>query len=129
MKQYAKLYTGCLTTIICILMLFAAGNVRAETTSVTYEVTYQQTSAREVFAMVNRLRTGGSWCWNEENTKQVETGKLPALTYDYDLEKVAMQRAAELAIYYSHTRPDGSGCETAVNTYTAYGENIAAGWG
>lgn len=40
-----------------------------------------------------------------------------------------MQRAAEIAIYYSHTRPNGESCFTC--TYDgarSYGENIAAGY-
>lgn len=55
--------------------------------------------------------------------------KLQPLQYDYDLEKAAMQRAAELAISYSHDRPDGTDCFSAVtlSDCTTLGENIALG--
>lgn len=44
------------------------------------------------------------------------------------LERVANVRAVELQTKFSHTRPDGSGCETAIDFPCGYwGENIA--WG
>ena len=52
---------------------------------------------------------------------------LSALTMDDELLDVAMQRAAECAIYYSHTRPDGSRCTTAFQSGGYLGENIAIG--
>lgn len=54
------------------------------------------------------------------------------LVMDKALMECAMQRAAELAVYYSHTRPDGTDCFTIVKengiSYSALGENIAAGY-
>ncbi|OUO31944.1 CAP domain-containing protein [Olsenella sp. An293] len=50
---------------------------------------------------------------------------VPALTMDEDLTEAAMLRAAELAVFFSHTRPDGSSCFTV--SPKASGENIAAG--
>ena len=58
---------------------------------------------------------------NEERQK-VGVGTL---TLDADLTDAAMQRAAEIAYYFSHTRPDNTKCYT-VNSRTM-GENIAAG--
>lgn len=52
---------------------------------------------------------------------------LPALTMDKELLDVAMQRAAEIAIYYSHTRPNGSSCFTAFSKPGTSAENIALG--
>ena len=58
---------------------------------------------------------------------------LQPLQYDYDLEKTAMQRAAEIAIIYSHTRPNNKDTFSAFYEnsvyYTYAGENIAAGYG
>ena len=55
------------------------------------------------------------------------------MQYDYDLEKTAMQRAAEIAIIYSHTRPNNKDTFSAFYEnsvyYTYAGENIAAGYG
>ena len=52
------------------------------------------------------------------------------MRYDYELEKVAMKRAAEIAVSFNHTRPNGKDPWSAYskiyqNTYM--GENIAAG--
>lgn len=112
------------------VMTAGAITVRANQ-NITYEVAYQQSSARSIANMVNALRTNGSWYWNSANTQKVSTGSLEPLTYDYRLEAAAMQRAAELALYYDHTRPNGSDavtCLSGTGTYHAYGENIAAGY-
>lgn len=100
------------------------------TTELGIEVTYGQTEARTIYDMVNDFRTSDeTWYWNSSNTEKVyvETGEL---LYDYQLEKVAMQRAAELAVYYSHSRPNGVHrdvlCTEYGLTYQA-GENIGAG--
>ena len=92
-------------------------------------VKYCQTEARKLFDMVNDLRTGDeSWYWNSANTEKIYK-QLQALTYDYELEKVAMQRAAEIAVQYGHTRPDGTLCFTAYPPeYGGCAENIAAGY-
>jgi len=60
----------------------------------------------------------------------VATGSLGVLTYDYRLEADAMQRAAELALYYDHTRPNGTMAYTSLagNTYSSWAENIAVGY-
>lgn len=117
-------------TLTCgtALQTFAAES--AVTVSVTG--TYHQTRARAMLDLVNELRTTGEpWYWNEGNkTKTYPTG-LKALTYDHKLEQVAMQRAAEISLYYSHSRPNGD--EEPWGAYdelgyktTAWGENIAA---
>ena len=48
---------------------------------------------------------------------------LNELTMDKDLLEAAMQRAAELSIYYNHARPDGTSCFTVSSK--ASRENIA----
>ena len=58
---------------------------------------------------------------NEERTTQ----GLGTLTMDQTLMEAAMQRAAECAVNFSHTRPNGSICFTV--TSGCSGENIAAG--
>ena len=58
---------------------------------------------------------------------------LQPLQYDYDLEKTAMQRAAEIAIIYSTyvqiTKDTFSAFYENSVYYTYAGENIAAGYG
>lgn len=108
--------------------------VRAgETATVQLDVTYCQTEARSILDMVNDFRTGDdAWYWNSDNTTKTVCTDLSKLSYDYELEKVAMQRAAEIALSFSHTRTNGELCWTAYDeagyTYTAAGENIAAGY-
>ena len=65
---------------------------------------------------------------NQNRTSQ----KLQALEYRSDLQKAADVRAKEIVTKFSHTRPNGSSCFTAitengVTAYQALGENIAAG--
>ena len=57
----------------------------------------------------------------------VENG-LAELTYRNDVQDAANIRANEIISTFSHTRPDGSSCFTAVTVnYYAIGENIASG--
>ena len=62
------------------------------------------------------------------NQQRKENG-LSALTMDTQLNAAAMQRAAETAVYWSHTRPNGEDCFSVTTGLggTAAGENIAAG--
>ncbi len=102
----------------------------SKTVNVKVSVKYGQTEARSMFKMVNDFRTGpGAWYWDKTNTKKIRCNSLRKLKYDYKLEKVAMQRAAELAVSYAHERPDGTSCFSAYSeaklNCSAAGENIA----
>ena len=106
-----------------------------DTTTVQVEATYYQTDARRMGQMINDFRTSttDAWYWNKDGTKTVYNSgsntKLGTLTYDYDLEAIAMQRAAEIALNWNHTRPNGQRCFTAtVNDARSNGENIAIGY-
>ena len=99
-------------------------------TVLLYEVTNGQTEARSMLSLVNAFRTGSeAWYWNDTDTEKVQVSGLANLTYDYDLEAAAQVRAAEIAALFSHTRPDGRDCFSAVTegTFYAQGENIAYG--
>lgn len=91
--------------------------------------TYRQSEARTMLSMINAFRTGNdAWQWNEDDSEKVQITGLLALNYDYNLEKIAMQRAMELVVSYSHTRPNGESCFSAyTNEYQGGGENIAIG--
>jgi len=52
---------------------------------------------------------------------------LHELSIDDKLMKIAMQRAAECSIYYSHTRPNDTSCLELFPSAAVRGENIAAG--
>ena len=97
---------------------YGMGAVTAVTTIAgEFTGTYHQSDARKELDLVNEFRTSGdAWYWNEDNTEKISTGILNALAYDYALEKIAMQRAAEIAMLFDHTRPDGR------DTWTAYSD-------
>ncbi|MCL1890504.1 MAG: CAP domain-containing protein [Coriobacteriia bacterium] len=59
------------------------------------------------------------------NVARAANGKA-ALTVDKDLTAAAMQRVAEIAVFFNHTRPSGKSCFTVSDK--VYGENIAAGY-
>ncbi len=64
----------------------------------------------------------------DELNKLRKSVGLSQLTMDQELMRAAMQRAAELSVYYSHTRPNGKTCFTATNsTSGSMAENIAMG--
>lgn len=77
------------------------------TRNVSIQVTYGQTDARNVYGMINSMRRNSSdaWYWDTNNYTKTYCNNLQPLTYDYALEQVAMKRAAEIALSYSHTRP------------------------
>ena len=72
--------------------------------------------AKQVFSLVNAERAKYG---------------LSALTYDSTLERAANIRAVEAKTSFSHTRPNGTSCFTALDevgySYRTAGENIAYG--
>ena len=56
------------------------------------------------------------------NNERANNG-LDSLTIDEELTEAAMQRAAEISLYFDHTRPNGESCFTVSDM--AWGENIA----
>lgn len=115
------------------LMPQADAGIMASTSTAVIKATYYQNEARRQLSMINDLRTGSNaWVWNSSDTEKIWYRNLNSLYYDYDLEKAAMQRAAEVALEWGHYRPDGSYCVTAYpsafdNTWR--GECIAIGTG
>ena len=132
-KHRSRQICSVLMILMIIFTSLPLGVMEAEaaTPPVKIKVTYGQTEARAMLADINAFRTSetDAWCWDmSDSTKQ------PCLTteleYDYELERVAMQRAAEIALSYDHTRPNGKACFTAYPSgYMRRGENIAAGYG
>ena len=64
------------------------------------------------------------------NAERARQG-LPALTVSTTVQQAAQTRAEELQTSFSHTRPNGASCFTALTeagvSYTRAGENIAYG--
>ena len=81
-----------------------------------YETDELKDYAYQVAAIVNRERAANG---------------LPILKYSDKLSEAANIRAKEIQTYFSHTRPDGRSCFTAVTDsgirYRYIGENIAYG--
>ncbi len=79
-------------------------------------VNEEKSYAEQVVALVNEYRAKEG---------------LSALTLDNSIATAAQTRAVELESLFSHTRPDGRSCFTALNdigfSYWEAGENIAAG--
>lgn len=78
--------------------------------NLTYSGTYLYDYAYQVLDLVNKERA--------------LKGAAP-LSMDGDLLNAAMLRSGEQALFFSHTRPDGSDCFSVSDKM--YGENIAAG--
>ena len=130
--KYSKRWISLLLSVVMLLSVGTALSgtaFGADSDTVTVNVVgkYDQTGARKMLDMINQFRAGNdAWYWNEDNkTKTNLKGKLQPYAYDYSLERIAMQRAAEIAVDYDHTRPDGTFCWTAYDEITAVGENIA----
>ena len=69
------------------------------------------------------------WEVLEEVNEEREDAGLAPLTLSQELMNSAAVRSDELLEYYSHTRPDGSDCFTALENNIGYrAENIAAGY-
>ena len=122
---------GLVFLLLSALLLPMGQIARADTYQVSYSVVFMQTGCREMLQMINDFRTGGdAWYWDSDDKTKLWAEGLEELVYDYDLERIAMQRAAECALHYAHTRPDNTGCFTAftLDDIWSFGENIAAGY-
>ena len=123
-RWFRSLYAVLVAALVFVLCMQPAA-AAAEQYSITGK--FYQSESRATLALINSFRQGdNAWHWNEDNaTKTVKTG-LCAMTYDYNLELIAMQRAAEIAVFYSHERPDGTPFYTVkVSSTTSSAENIA----
>ena len=131
--------------LLCVILIFstfafAIGAEAAEIHTVQIKGKYHQSQARTMLAKVNAFRTGtNAWYWNSTNTGKIYVTGLNNYQYDYELEQIAMQRAAEIAVYYGaymkedqtqdHIRPNGKRWDTAHTQYNetngyAIGENL-----
>ena len=131
------------TKLRLLLLLFFIGGLiilpqkanadEVEAVPVSISVKYGQTEARTILDMINEARTNSehAWYWNKDDTTKTFCTDLKELEYDYDLERVAMKRAAEIALSYDHERPMGGYAWDIYNEekidWSKVGENIAAG--
>lgn len=126
-----RLICGVLAVALTATMtVLPARPAEAATADYQIPVTYGQTEARSMLGMINSFRASNdAWYWNGDNKTKTTCSGLQPLTYDYALEQAAMLRAAEIAVSFSHTRPNGTDCSDAFSSLPLYtvGENIAAG--
>lgn len=102
-----------------------------ELKDIEIEVVYYQSEARSVVNLINELRASDdAWAWQPNNVDKYWYKEAGPIHYDYSLEKIAMQRAAEAAFYFDHKRPDGSDSITCkYDGAIAWAENLGDGQG
>ena len=126
-NRWFRAASAALLTVLLSALLTAPVKAAAD-----YTITgkYHQSDARSSLSLINDLRSGDTaWYWNKGDTEKLYF-TLNGLTYDYGLEKIAMQRAAEIAVFYSHTRPNGYEWSTLeIDNVRSYAENIAISTG
>ena len=92
--------------------------------SATPAVVMDQSGAAQTLATAQALDGLAAELLKQINQKRTANG-LSALSYSADLQASADIRAKESVQNFSHLRPDGRGCETAVTVdYTVTGENL-----
>ncbi len=109
-----KALLSILGIVIFSICISTTSKAASKTIAFDIPVTEDYKSAYEVLDIVNKERAS--------------QGKAK-LTMDKDLLATAMLRANELVLNFSHTRPDGTSCFSAITKNTGgVGENIAAGY-
>ncbi len=118
----------CTFMVAMAVMIGTSTRVLAANKAYQVEVLFDQSGARGMLELVNDFRTGdNAWAW-DANGQKVYYDRGP-LSYDYNLEQIAMQRAVEQIMRWGHDRPDGSSCFSLVyNGTKSMGENVAMNW-
>lgn len=130
-RQIMKIIAMVMAISICFGLNVMAGETVLYDNEYSYNVS--QKEAREHFELLNKFRTGEeAWYWNEDNSTKKVCSDLKELVYDYELEKIALQRTAEIIRNFSHTRPSGDVRGSVFAEYgyetTFHGENICFGF-
>ncbi|BBH27731.1 hypothetical protein SG0102_26650 [Intestinibaculum porci] len=123
MKKWIGLLVSLLMVLSVCMPAYAQEN---ENMDVKTTITYSQSEALSMLKMMNDWRNAGAWYYQEDGSK-ADTGALPSLSYDDELESIAMTRAKQIAILFAHQQPDGQDIFALSNRL--HGENIAAGTG
>ncbi|MDE6957614.1 MAG: Ig-like domain-containing protein [Lachnospiraceae bacterium] len=114
-KWGKKTGLGLLLTVLIFVagFTFSAKDAQAaKMGSAVVKVKNEYSKSFEVLTIINKKRAAQ---------------KLPPLKMDKALLNTAMQRAAELTLYFSHDRPNGETCFSIFPSDYIMGENIAAG--
>ena len=131
-KRSRLLIVAGIIALIVTMVPVARTMAAAQTVNVYLSGSYDQTGARSMLQMINDLRANKgteqgdqAWYYAPDNSgNKIALNDLKPLVYDYELEAIAKQRAAEIAVRWSHTRPDGS---RSIDIDGVNAENIAYG--
>jgi uncharacterized protein YkwD len=130
MKNRFRSIAAALLTLALLLSCAVPSALAGDEVSVEVSAKFLYDEARSMLGLVNDFRTGDeAYYLDKDNQTRVSAAGLKELSYDYNLEKTAMLRALELAVYFSHTRPNGKQWSTAHSGRYTMGENIAYGYG
>ena len=114
----------CLIIIWAMVVSFSlyASAMAGSTETYELEVEYDYEAAEKLLEIMNNYRESGDAWVLDSNGNKVQLGVLSAIVLDETLTDAAMQRASELVVSFSHTRPDGTMCFTVNNAVMA--ENV-----
>ena len=134
-RQASRPFYWLLFSLLALLLLSCPVS-GAQTTELSVQMTYGQFEARTLLGLLNGFRDSeDAWVYTPDGNDQIHFDNLPRLHYDYELERAAMIRAAEIAFYFSHTRPNGGSCFSVADSFsdeniygTSAGENIGTGY-
>ena len=129
-----KFFSFLLSLVIVVSFVIPfASTVSADSiVNISADFKFYQSDARAVMDYINPWRTSPDvWAWNSAGQRENRT--TTEFTYDYNLERIAMQRAAEAALgelTLGHTRPDNTSCFTCkFDGTSSSGECLAWGYG
>lgn len=111
MERLKRILLSSAAFLLCLFAVPSFVSRAAGEVTVTVSGTSNYSEAQQVLKYTNQIRE--------------KAGAQP-LAMDQELLQAAMQRAAETAILFEHTRPDGTSCFTASDKM--FGENIAMGY-
>lgn len=108
--------------VFCLICTMLLGMMGMDASAA--DITYIYDDAGTMQSYVNSFRQSGEGWYYDQNNQKVAGQVLSPLSYDYNLENLAMKRAAELVSSYGHR---DISAEMAALGMTCWGENIA--WG
>lgn len=130
-KQGYPIWRRLLAVLLAVAMLpvmpLQTAKAAGATELVSIEVDYEQSEARALADQINVLRASLNNGSSVVTDDPIQDNLLP-LEYDYGLELLARQRAAEIAlVYVAQQRPNGGSVSSLYNNDSSVIENISYG--
>lgn len=123
-KKTAAQRAHALVLAIFFLFWFPISSHGAEFHGMDQELPWNETNLETLYVKGTLNYFQSRKAFHLVNAARLAAGASP-LELDAKLQRAAMRRAAEIALRYSHERPDGTICNTISNRLN--GENIAKG--